>query len=206
MRDVIYVQLDIVYSINYQLNETISRISYFFETVKSKVIISLFETVRLSVSISPRNLYNSLKSIKEMYFSLQSGPQDQKSVTFSHSVTSLNQLLKNSKNTANIFLTFRNHVKIFLSQNIMHNFISAVYRKNPSIRTVRTDKTVKTLIRLLLEEQSDLSLHCLSFYLLHLHIILQRKPKLFNFRIFFNTYIRCSDSKSFHLKMFVDSL
>ena len=37
----------------------------FFETVKSKVIISLFETVRLSVSISPRNLYNSLKSIKE---------------------------------------------------------------------------------------------------------------------------------------------
>ena len=32
-----------------------------FETMKSKVIISLFETVRLSVSISPRNLYNSLK-------------------------------------------------------------------------------------------------------------------------------------------------
>ena len=36
-----------------------------FEIVKSKVIISLFETVRLSVSISPRNLYNSVKSIKE---------------------------------------------------------------------------------------------------------------------------------------------
>ena len=34
--------------------------------MKSKVIISLFETVRLSVSISPRNLYNSLKSIKEL--------------------------------------------------------------------------------------------------------------------------------------------
>ena len=66
MRDVIYVKLDIVYSINQQLNETISRKSYFFETVKSKVIISLFETVRLSVSISPRNLYNSLKSIKEI--------------------------------------------------------------------------------------------------------------------------------------------
>ena len=65
MRDVIYVKLDIVYSINHQLNETISRKSFFFETVKSKVIISLFETVRLSVSISPRNLYNSLKSIKE---------------------------------------------------------------------------------------------------------------------------------------------
>ena len=33
--------------------------------VKSKVIISLFQTVKLSVSISPRNLYNSLKSTKE---------------------------------------------------------------------------------------------------------------------------------------------
>ena len=39
---------------------------FFFETVKSKVIISLFETVRLSVSISPRNPKNSLKSIKEI--------------------------------------------------------------------------------------------------------------------------------------------
>ena len=36
-----------------------------FQTVKSKVIISLFETVRLSISISLRNLYNSLKRIKE---------------------------------------------------------------------------------------------------------------------------------------------
>ena len=65
MCDVIYVKLDIVYSINHHLNETISRKSYFFETVKSKVIISLFETVRLSVLISRRNLHNSLKSIKE---------------------------------------------------------------------------------------------------------------------------------------------
>ena len=39
-----------------------------FQTVKSKVIISLFETVRLSVSISLRNLYNSLNSIKEKVF------------------------------------------------------------------------------------------------------------------------------------------
>ena len=39
-----------------------------FQTVKSKVIISLFETVRLSVSISLRNLYNSLNSIKEKGF------------------------------------------------------------------------------------------------------------------------------------------
>ena len=65
MRDVIYVKLDIVNAINHQLHETISQKSYIFETVKSKVIISLFETVRLSVSISLRNLYNSLKCIKE---------------------------------------------------------------------------------------------------------------------------------------------
>ena len=39
-----------------------------FQTVKSKVIISLFETVRLSVSISLRNLYNSLNSMKETIF------------------------------------------------------------------------------------------------------------------------------------------
>ena len=37
-----------------------------FQTVKSsKVIISLFETVRLSVLISQRNLYNSFKSLKD---------------------------------------------------------------------------------------------------------------------------------------------
>ena len=41
-----------------------------FQTVKSKVIISLFETVKLSVSISLRNLYNSLNSIKERPFTL----------------------------------------------------------------------------------------------------------------------------------------
>ena len=44
-----------------------------FQTVKSKVIISLFETVRLSVSILLRNLYNSLNSIKEKK---NSGVQD----------------------------------------------------------------------------------------------------------------------------------
>ena len=44
-----------------------------FQTVKSKVIISLFETVRLSVSISLRNLYNSLNSIKEIGMYLQCG-------------------------------------------------------------------------------------------------------------------------------------
>ena len=110
----------------------------------------------------------------------QSGLQDQKSVKVSTND------YKISKNSDNIFLTFRNHVKIFLSQDIMQNFKSVVYRKNLSIGTDRTDKTVKTLIRLPFEEQeqSDQGLHCLSFCLLHLHIILQRKLKLFNFRIF----------------------
>ena len=119
---------------------------------------------------------------KLIIHSEQSGAQDQKSVTFSHRVISLNQLLQHSKNTAYIFLTFRNHVKIFLSQNILH-VSNVVYRTTLSIRTDNTDKTMKTLIRLL-KEQSDQGLHCLSFYLLHLHIILQGKPKLFNFRIF----------------------
>ena len=37
-----------------------------FQTVKSKVTISLLETVRLSVSISLRNFYISLNSIKQI--------------------------------------------------------------------------------------------------------------------------------------------
>ena len=87
---------------------------------------------------------------------IQSGPQVQKSVIFSHSVISLNQLLQNSiNNTANIFWTFRIHVKIFLSQNIMQNVNSVIYRKNLSIKTDRIDNTEKTLLRLLFEEQSD---------------------------------------------------
>ena len=44
-----------------------------FQTVKSKVIISLFETVGLSVSISLRNLYNSLNSIKEKTDQMRNG-------------------------------------------------------------------------------------------------------------------------------------
>ena len=94
MRDVIYVKLDIVYLINQLLNETSSRKSYFFKTVKSKVIISLFETVRLSVSISPRNLYNPLKSIKETctskYFKL--GPIVQSIISLTSSLR--DQLVK----------------------------------------------------------------------------------------------------------------
>ena len=69
-----------------------------------------------------------------------------------------------------------------------------------------TDKTVKTLTRLLLKEQSDQGLHCLSFYLIHLHIILQRKPKLFNFRIFSILISGVPFLSGFHLKMLFDSL
>ena len=104
---------------------------------------------------------------------------------------------KSKKNTANIFLTFRNNVKIFLSQNIMNNFQTVVYRKYLSNRT---DKTMKTQNRLLLEEQSDQDLHCLSFYLLHLQIILQRKHKLFNFRIFSILISGVPILRGFHLK------
>ena len=43
MRDVIHVKLDKVYPNNQQLNEIISQKSYFFDTVKSKAISSLFE-------------------------------------------------------------------------------------------------------------------------------------------------------------------
>ena len=72
MRDVISVKPDIVYLINLQLNEIIARKSYFFETVKSKVILSLFETVRLSVSISPRNLFLLCYSMNYRDFSMKS--------------------------------------------------------------------------------------------------------------------------------------
>ena len=47
---------------------------------------------------------------------VQSRPQDQKSVIFLHSFISLNQLLWNSKNTANMFLTFKNMSNISLSE------------------------------------------------------------------------------------------
>ena len=81
---------------------------------------------------------------------------------------------------------------------IMFKMLSTVKKIN--IRRNRTDKTVKTLIRLLLEEQSDQGLHCLSYYPLHLHIILQQKPKLFNFRIFAVLISGVPILRGFHLK------
>ena len=66
-----------------------------------------------------------------------------------------------------------------------------------------TDKTVITLIRLLLnlEEQSDQDFHCFPFYLLHSHTILQRKSKVFNFRIFSILISGVSIFRVFHLKI-----
>ena len=63
----------------------------------------------LSFNVAAYQFVVMNKLIKTQILSQQSGPQDQKSVIF-------------SKNTANIFLTFRNRIKMFLSQNIMHNF------------------------------------------------------------------------------------
>ena len=84
MRDVIYVKLDIAYPIKQQLNATILRKSYFIlfihlfiylfifffyffgkKKLKWKVIISLCETMKLSVSISPMKSILFIESINE---------------------------------------------------------------------------------------------------------------------------------------------
>ena len=82
----------------------------------------------------------------------------------------------------------------------MHNFKVFCTVKNLSIRTDRTDKTAKNLIRLLLEEQSDRGLHCLSFCLLNLYTILQRNLKLTNFRTFSILISAVPNLRGFHLK------
>ena len=64
MRDVIYVKSDKIKPIYQQINWIFTIL--IFGIMKSLVIISLFETVRLSVSSPLRNLYNSLKSIKDI--------------------------------------------------------------------------------------------------------------------------------------------
>ena len=52
---------------------------------------------------------------------VQSVPQDQKSVNFLHNVIGLTLLLQHFKHAAEVYLTFRSHVKIFLSHNISNN-------------------------------------------------------------------------------------
>ena len=56
-----------------------------------------------------------------------------------------------------------------------------------SFRTYRSEQTVQTQIRLLLEEQSDKYLHCLLFHLHHL----TKYPKNWPLRLTFRL-IRCS--------------
>ena len=41
-------------------------------------------------------------SLSRLYFTIQSGPQDQKSVNFLHNLISLNQLLQHLKNAAEV--------------------------------------------------------------------------------------------------------
>ena len=50
------------------------------------------------------------------------------------------------------------------------------------IGTDRSEQTVQTQIRLLLQEQSDQGLHCLSFHLHFLDALLLCKTKLFDFK------------------------
>ena len=65
----------------------------------------------------------------------QSVPQDQKSVNFLHNVISLTQLLHHFKHAAEVYLTFRSHVKIFLSHSFSDNVSIVVFLKNLSIIT-----------------------------------------------------------------------
>ena len=56
-------------------------------------------------------------------------------MNFLHNVISLFQLLQHFKNAAKVYLTFRSHVKIFLSHNISDKIQNVVYLKNISIKT-----------------------------------------------------------------------
>ena len=75
------------------------------EEFMGKAITSLKSSKSQGPDIINRKLTKEYKAslIQPLLFffkrSLQSGPQDQKSVIFSHSVISLIQLLENSKNT-----------------------------------------------------------------------------------------------------------
>ena len=53
-----------------------------------------------------------------------------------------------------------------------------------SIQIDRSEKTVKTLIRLLLQEQSDQGLHCLQFHLHSLDTLLHCETNILHFGIF----------------------
>ena len=71
---------------------------------------------------------------------------------FQHSCT-----VSNTSGTENLLVSSNMHDMIDISVTVM----------TLSFRTDRFGQTVQTQIRLLLEEQSDLGLHCLPF---HLHL------------------------------------
>ena len=70
MRDVILCQTGYVFVI-YSTNKVdISQNNLFFETVKSKMIISLFETRNYRFRFYQETHYNSLKSLKNSTYQL----------------------------------------------------------------------------------------------------------------------------------------
>ena len=168
------------------------------------------------------NIYDTFSSVLNIYAqALIAYPVNNSNSLFPYSVRTTSpekcDIFAQRYQSQPITTKFQKHGLYFLNlqkpcqnislQNILHNVLNVVYRKTLRIRTDRTDKTVKTLIGLLLEEQSDQGRLCLSFYLLQLHIILQGKPKLFNFRIFSILISGVPILSGFHLKkMFVDSL
>ena len=54
---------------------------------------------------------------------------------FLHNIISLIQLLQLLKHAAEVYLTFRSNVEIFLSHNISNNIYNAAYLKNLSIKS-----------------------------------------------------------------------
>ena len=55
----------------------------------------------------------------------------------------------------------------------------------------KLEQIVQIQIRLLLQEQSDQDLHCLSFHFHLLDALLHCKTKLFHFRTLYRNYFRC---------------
>ena len=82
--------------------------------------------------------------------SLYSQYHKTKKVWLFFNVISLNQLLQHFKHASEVYLTLRNHVKIFLSLNISDNVWNVVYLKNLSIKYIGL-KTVQTQISSLIK-------------------------------------------------------
>ena len=103
-----------------------------FQTVKSKVIISLFETVKLSVSMSLRNLFNSLNSIKEN-MSVDMSVDVLVCVSYGGKTEGTTYFKKMTSPTMKIQFSFCNEITqqramngVLAVQIILHCFISAI--------------------------------------------------------------------------------